>query len=105
MYEQAALTEGLIISRPKFSREHGLPLEELLAAIGPQTSLVVLSNPNNPTGTAIPREHVLRVAHEAKHCAVLVDECYYEFMPPEASVKDEVSRLPNLFITRTFSKT
>jgi histidinol-phosphate aminotransferase len=36
---------------------------------------------------------------------MLVDECYYEFMDPESSVKDEVERLPNLFVTRTFSKT
>mmetsp|Transcript_117713 Transcript_117713/g.327817 ORF Transcript_117713/g.327817 Transcript_117713/m.327817 type:complete len:661 (-) Transcript_117713:112-2094(-) len=105
MYEQAAKTEGLVIRSPLFTREVGFPLEEVLAAVGPRTSLIVLSNPNNPTGTEIPREAVLRVAREARHCAVLVDECYYEFMPPETSVKDEIGHLPNLFVTRTFSKT
>mmetsp|Transcript_32083 Transcript_32083/g.88643 ORF Transcript_32083/g.88643 Transcript_32083/m.88643 type:complete len:655 (+) Transcript_32083:101-2065(+) len=105
MYEQAALTEGLVIKRPYFTREAGFPLEEVLAAIGPQTSIVVFSNPNNPTGTAIPREAILEVARKAPRCAMLVDECYFEFMAPETSVKDEVERLPNIFVCRTFSKT
>merc|ERR1712032_1372769 len=105
MYEQAALTEGLIIKSPFFTRERGFPLDEVLAAIGPRTSLVVFSNPNNPTGTAIPRESMLEVARKAPHCAMLVDECYYEYMAPETSLKDEVGRLPNIFVTRTFSKT
>jgi len=105
MYEQAAFTEGLIIKSPFFTRERGFPLDEVLAAIGSRTSLVVFSNPNNPTGTPIPRESILEVARKAPHCAMLVDECYYEYMPPETSMKDEVERLPNVFVTRTFSKT
>jgi len=35
----------------------------------------------------------------------MVDECYFEFMDPESSMKDEIERFPNLFVTRTFSKT
>lgn len=105
MYEQACLTEGLVIKRPFFKKETGFPTEEVLAAVGPQTSIIVLSNPNNPTGTAIKREDICRIAEKAPHCAILVDECYYEFMPPESSVRDEVARFSNLFICRTFSKT
>lgn len=36
---------------------------------------------------------------------MLVDECYFEFMKPETSMKDEVLKFPNVFVTRTFSKT
>lgn len=105
MYEQSAMTEGLTIRRPFFTLEGGFPTEEVLAAIGPKTSLVVLSNPNNPSGTEIQKEDMIRICQKAANCAVLVDECYFEFMAPETSMKDEVLRFPNLFVTRTFSKT
>jgi len=105
MYEQAALTEGLVIRRPFFTFENGFPTEEVLAAVTDKTTLIVLSNPNNPTGTHIPREVCLRVARGAPNCAILLDECYFEFMPPGSSLTDEVESLPNLFICRTFSKT
>jgi len=104
MHEQAALTEGLVIKTPHFTIDRGFPLEEVLATVGPRTSLILISNPNNPTGTDVPREAILKIARQAPHCAVLVDECYYELMEPGDSVKDEIARLPNLFITRTFSK-
>lgn len=105
MYEQAAESEGLVIRRPNFDRVKGFPLDEVLSMVGPKTSLIVLSNPNNPTATAIPREAILKVARKAPSCAILVDECYYEFMAPEETVKDEIAALPNLFVCRTFSKT
>jgi len=105
MYEQAALSEGLTIVRPKFTREGGFPLQGVLSAVTPKTSLIVLSNPNNPTGTEIKREHILKIAHECPKVAILVDECYYEFMDPSSTVKDEVADLPNIFVCRTFSKT
>jgi len=110
MYEQAALTEGLTIRRPFFKKETGFPTEEVLALVGPQTSLIVLSNPNNPTGTAISRANICRIAEKAPHCAILVDECYYEFMKEavgefESTVKDEICRYTNIFVCRTFSKT
>lgn len=104
MYDQAAQSEGLVIRRPSFTREGGFPLKEALAAVGPNTSLIVLSNPNNPTGTNIPREDILKIARECPRCAILVDECYYEFMDAKETVKDEVANLPNLFVCRTFSK-
>merc|ERR1712194_151938 len=105
MYEQAALSEDLVIKRPHFDRVRGFPLEETLAMIGPKTSLVILSNPNNPTGTAIPKEDILTIARKAPNVAILVDERYYEYMAPESTVKDHIAEFPNIFVCRTFSKT
>jgi histidinol-phosphate aminotransferase len=105
MYEQAAKTEGLVIRSPHFTLTKGFPVDEVLAAINPKTSIVVFSQPNNPTGTAISREDILTIAKKAPHCAMLVDECYYEFMDPASTVKDVLAELPNIFLTRTFSKT
>jgi len=105
MYEQAAQAEGLVIKSPKFDRIKGFPTEEVLRLVGPNTSCIVLCNPNNPTATAIPRDAIIKICKEASNCAILVDECYYEFMPPESTVAKECGNYPNLFVCRTFSKT
>ena len=66
--------------------------------------LVVLCNPNNPTGTPIPLEQIeliLRKALETR-AVVYVDEAYAEFSG-ETSVL-LLSQYPNLVLTRTFSK-
>jgi len=105
MYEQAALTEGLVIKRPWFTIDKGFPKDEVLAMVGPKTSMIVISNPNNPTATAIPRDVIIELAEKCPQVAIMVDECYYEFMSPDSTVKDVVGRLPNLFVCRTFSKT
>jgi histidinol-phosphate aminotransferase len=103
MYRQMALAEGLQLVSPHYDTAGRFPLSEVLAAIGPKTRLVVLGNPNNPTGTLVPAADVLTIAERAKGAAVLVDECYFEYTG--VTVKDALDRFSNLFITRTFSKT
>ncbi|HSM50157.1 MAG TPA: histidinol-phosphate transaminase [Thermoanaerobaculia bacterium] len=81
------------------------PLPELVAALSPRTRLVVVANPNNPTGTALPFQGVeeLLAALEANapRAALLVDEAYFEFCGVTA-----LPLLPHgqLFVCRTFSK-
>ncbi len=55
------------------------PLEELLERITPQTHAILISNPNNPTGTGIAASGLEKILRKAPHAAVLVDEAYYEF--------------------------
>jgi histidinol-phosphate aminotransferase len=78
------------------------PLQELLGAIQPTTKAVLISNPNNPTGTGVDLDGVVRILKRAPHAAVLIDEAYYEFSGVTAlgMIKD----YPNLFVSRTFSK-
>jgi histidinol-phosphate aminotransferase len=78
------------------------PLDELLNAIRPSTRLVLISNPNNPTGTATDLNGITAILEEARGAAVLVDEAYYEFCGVTAL--DVRRRYPNLFVSRTFSK-
>jgi histidinol-phosphate aminotransferase len=79
-----------------------LPLEAVLEAITPETRAVILANPNNPTGTGIGLLGIERILHRARKAAVLVDEAYYEFSGVTAL--GEIERVPNLFVSRTFSK-
>jgi histidinol-phosphate aminotransferase len=78
------------------------PLEELLAAITPATRAILLSNPNNPTGTGIDLATIETILQHAPHAAVLIDEAYYEFCGVTALPL--IERYQNLFIGRTFSK-
>jgi histidinol-phosphate aminotransferase len=79
------------------------PLGELLERINPETRALLISNPNNPTGTGIDLGGVEKILDKAEHCAVLIDEAYYEFNGVTAL--QQMRRYPNLFISRTFSKT
>ncbi len=78
------------------------PTEELIAAIGPQTKAILISNPNNPTGTAIGIGDIVRILEAAPNAAVLIDEAYYEFYGVTALRL--IDQYPNLFVSRTFSK-
>lgn len=78
------------------------PLEELLDAITPRTRAILISNPNNPTGTAIGVGPIIQILERAPNAAVLIDEAYYEFYGVTALRLTE--QYPNLFVSRTFSK-
>lgn len=78
------------------------PLEELLDTVGAATRVMFISNPNNPTGTAVALDGIERILKRAANAAVLIDEAYYEFCGITAlRILDEY---PNLFVSRTFSK-
>ncbi len=79
------------------------PTEQLLAAIGPKTRAVLIANPNNPTGGAIGLDTIETVLQRAAGAAVLIDEAYFEFYGVTAL--DLLPQYPNLFVSRTFSKT
>ncbi|MEA2022007.1 MAG: histidinol-phosphate transaminase, partial [Candidatus Caldatribacteriota bacterium] len=66
-----------------------------------EASLVWICNPNNPTGTSIPREKIIDILQRAKGM-VVVDECYYNYSGK--TVIDLIDEYPNLIISRSFSK-
>ena len=77
-------------------------LPRFLAAITPRTKLVIVASPNNPTGATVPRQHLLQIAAAAPHAVLMVDEAYFHFHG-ETTLPD-VAGVPNLLVTRTFSK-
>ncbi len=91
-----------ILERPYRAASLAFPLEELLAAISPATRAVLISNPNNPTGTGIGCETIETILKHAPRAAVLFDEAYYEFCGVTALPL--IDRYQNLFVSRTFSK-
>jgi histidinol-phosphate aminotransferase len=89
------------------SRDHGHDLGAMRAAIGEDTRLVFVANPNNPTGTFIEAAPLLDFLRSVPaHVTVLLDEAYTEYLSP-AQRYDSIGwvrRLPNLIVARTFSK-
>jgi hypothetical protein len=73
-------------------------------AQSPHPRVVIVANPNNPTGSVLPNRALLELA--AAHPATLffVDEAYADFTPDPAGLLAAVERQPNLVVARTFSK-
>jgi histidinol-phosphate aminotransferase len=78
------------------------PLEELLERITPATRALLISNPNNPTGTGTQIAALKKILEKAAQAAVLIDEAYYEFSG--VTMLPLLDEYPNLFVSRTFSK-
>jgi histidinol-phosphate aminotransferase len=82
-------------------------VDAILAAVAPNTRLVFLANPNNPTGTYISHEEVVRLREGLRDDNILVlDAAYAEFVvrndyDPGAALVDSH---PNTVMLRTFSK-
>jgi histidinol-phosphate aminotransferase len=84
------------------SDDLSFPLEECLDKIRPSTRAILIANPNNPTGTAVPPRGVEKILERAAGAAVLIDEAYYEFYG--STSMGLIPSAPNLFVSRTFSK-
>jgi histidinol-phosphate aminotransferase len=101
----AQLTGADEIRVPLDRDEHDLGA--ILQAITPDTRLVIVCNPNNPTGTALPADQIIDFARAVpSHVCVLIDEAYVEFSdicgPTE--LLGLVDELENVVLLRTFSK-
>lgn len=89
------------------AQEYGHDLFAMLAAITPETRMIFIANPNNPTGTLLGGDLLLRFLGEVPgHIVVVLDEAYNEYLPPAMRYDSLpwLARFPNLVVTRTFSK-
>jgi histidinol-phosphate aminotransferase len=103
MYRFYAQVAGAAIKEVDYEApSFEFPFKQLKAAIRPKTRAILLSSPNNPTGTAISLKEIESVLTLAPKAAVLVDEAYFEFHGVTALPGIEKYR--NLFVSRTFSK-
>jgi histidinol-phosphate aminotransferase len=101
-YLHAAQAMGArIVSVPAADR-FAYPLDAVLRAITPSTRIVYVNNPNNPTGQPVSKDAIRRVAREAGHALVFVDEAYHDFLGE--NFLDEADAYPNVLVGRTFSK-
>lgn len=87
--------------------DYATDVDALIACVTDRTRVLFLANPNNPTGTFLPREELLRL-HRAlpADCLLVIDQAYYEYV--DAAEDDggfDLARTAgNVLVTRTFSK-
>lgn len=97
----AQMTGTAVVEVPRLE-DFSVDGEALLAAIAEHDpDIVVIANPNNPTGTMAPETLLIDVLG-ATDALVLVDEAYFEFS--RQTMRPHMERHPNLAILRTFSK-
>jgi histidinol-phosphate aminotransferase len=89
------------------AKDYGTDLAAIAAAIRPDTKIVFLANPNNPTGTFTAWDELERfVAGVPRRVLVVLDEAYGEYLPD--AMKSPTARwlagYPNLVVSRTLSK-
>jgi histidinol-phosphate aminotransferase len=102
VYEFFHNVAGGKIVRVRYDENFRLPVERLVAAVNKRTRWLPLANPNNPTGTQIPKSDLRTILEAAPNTLVLVDEAYYDFSGE--TVLPWIKKYPNLVVTRTFSK-
>ena len=102
MFSQVAGTIGCLIKGPQFNSDFSFPHEKLISSISKNSGLIVVINPNNPTGTSVSQDQIEDLLISFPKIPLLVDEAYYEFTG-KTSVP-LIEKYPNLIVIRTFSK-
>lgn len=89
------------------AQAYGHDLEAMLALINPNTRVVFIANPNNPTGNWLLRDELEAFLRAVPgDVVVVIDEAYFEYVDLEdyPNALDWLGEYPNLVVTRTFSK-
>jgi len=93
------LCGGTLVEVPR-DDDFAVNVGAVKAAVSKKTKIIILVNPNSPTGTITPQRDILQILDTG--LPVLVDEAYYEFS--QQTVAPLVSKYENLMVLRTFSK-
>jgi len=89
------------------ARDYGTDLEAIGRAVRPDTRIVFLANPNNPTGTFNPWADIRALLERTPgNVLVVLDEAYGEYLPDDlkSPTPSWLADFPNLVVSRTLSK-
>jgi len=107
MYPQLAPLAGAREIRVPLGGAYRHDLDAMATEVTAATQLVLVCNPNNPTGTCLPPAAIAAFLERVPdHVTVVLDEAYVEMQVldhPDATV-DLLAEHPNLVLLRTFSK-
>jgi histidinol-phosphate aminotransferase len=117
-YTPCARMQGMTIEAiPYRLSDFFFPLEEIRAALlGPGGAgeasgdwhpprLLLICNPNNPTGTRLAPQRILELAAAAPDTLVVVDELYEAFTGDSVLPTADFAATPNLLVLRSLAKT
>jgi len=107
LYGHLAAAAGARAVEVPLADDEGHDLDTMAAAVDETTRLVIVCNPNNPTGVYRSADAIEAFLDQLpEDLPVLVDEAYNEFvtLPDRGRVLSMARHRPNLLVTRTFSK-
>lgn len=89
------------------AKDYGHDLDAMAHLISDRTRLIFIANPNNPTGTWLGKDELEQFLSGLPDSTIVaIDEAYFEYVsePDYPNSLDFLPDLPNLVVTRTFSK-
>ncbi|OQX70794.1 MAG: hypothetical protein B6D62_03515 [Candidatus Cloacimonas sp. 4484_275] len=102
-YKSYSRAVGLGIKFYDLDKNYDFNVEEFSKfADDKNCKLVIICNPNNPTGNLFGDDKIIRTIENNYDRLVLLDETYFEFS--KKTFSDYINRFPNLIIVRSFSK-
>ncbi len=105
IYRTQAKVCGVELRQLPLKENFHFDLENIFKLIDENTSLVFLTNPDNPSGYAIEAEKILDFAKKLpKTCLLVVDEAYIDFAEEKFSCLKYIDEIENIALLRTFSK-
>lgn len=94
---------GTLVSVPMvYGEQLEFDADAILGAITDKTRMVVVANPNNPTGNFMAKEDFVRIAET--NVPFIIDEAYVEFAGLEKSMVELTQQYKNVMVARTLSK-
>ena len=102
VYKVAADINDIEMKEVLLNTDFSLPVEDILNAVDPQTKVIWICSPNNPTGNAFSCHDIEDIARRFDGM-VVVDEAYNDFADTE-SMLHSIDKLPNIIVLKTFSK-
>jgi len=99
---RAELCNAKVVQIPVLEDSLQYDVEGMLGAINDRTKLMLIINPNNPTGVFIEDEDLIRFCE--KGVPLCVDEAYLDYNPDRPSKADLIEKYPHVFLSVTFSK-
>ena len=106
-YTPCAHMQGMkILEFPYEGTNFNFPIEKISKALVEHNpKLLLVCNPNNPTGTTLPAQEIIKFADLSPNTLVVVDELYEAFSGKSVLEKVNFESTPNLIILRSLSKT
>ncbi|KGG16751.1 MULTISPECIES: pyridoxal phosphate-dependent aminotransferase [unclassified Prochlorococcus] len=106
-YYPCASMQGMeVIEVPYKEKNFQFPYDaiyKLLIDLTPK--ILMICNPNNPTGTSLPAKKVLELAKASPETLVVIDELYEAFLGDSVLSVVDFNQIPNLIVLRSLSKT
>ncbi len=108
MYSIVSKIVGALPKKIKEDKNFNLNVDTIIENINASTKVIYIASPNNPTGTYLPRDQIVKLMQNiSKNIIVVIDGAYVEYVEKKDydkgfSLSDEFD---NIILTRTFSKT